>query len=191
MGFGYVRLPGGGGMSQPQKRLVDFFGPEKNIVKNVNLPLRGHLKYKLVDPFFWGGMVAWYKSIYSGGNSFCFYVHPETWGRWSNLTNNIVQMGWFNHQLAMLILRDLTVMAFNGTLFRLVIHHDPWWHLGRFCWRSLLRVKLQMRRDRLTLVIHDRFLIKVYKSPSKSQFKGEPSRSLTASFPLESDRGPH
>ena len=31
------------------------------------------------------------------GGFMCFYVHPDPWGIWSNLTK-ISQMGW-NHQL--------------------------------------------------------------------------------------------
>ena len=43
-----------------------------------------------------------------GGNSNIFFsVHPENWGRWSNLTN-MFQMGW-NHQL------EVHVTWFKGT----------------------------------------------------------------------------
>ena len=38
------------------------------------------------------GIQGW-KCCLSGGNSTTFYLHPENWGKWSNLTH-IFQMGW-------------------------------------------------------------------------------------------------
>ena len=76
-----------------------------------------------------------------------FYFHPDQ-GRWSNLTNNIFQMGWFNHQLVLLlgtsssnllvgrigILHSLsfyfTSVAFYAAWFLMAKHTNEQWKKG-------------------------------------------------------------
>ena len=44
-----------------------------------------------------------------------FYVHPENWGRWTQVDEHIFQMGWFNHQLVNHdVIRGITLFNHRG-----------------------------------------------------------------------------
>ena len=58
------------------------------------------------------------KALSLGGGSKQKLVSPRTLGKWSYLTSIFVQMGWFNHQVAMITLeKTIICVGFKGWRF--------------------------------------------------------------------------
>ena len=66
-----------------------------------------------------------------GGFPNVFYVHPETWGRWTHFDEHIFQRGWFNHQpVALFNLKKEKVWTFfESNLIQFLDHSPSTWDL--------------------------------------------------------------
>ena len=72
-----------------------------------------------------------------GETSNIFYVHPETWGKWSHLTSINFQMGWgTNHQPEYMF---FLVTVAKSEAFRLCCGHRTKKHLKGFTCQNLIK----------------------------------------------------